>query len=79
MEERRILEEVRRPTRIRAPGTICPSEVARALRPKSGAWRDPMPTVRRVAAGLPDDVARQGGRAVNAVTARGPRPGLRAP
>ena len=32
--------------------TICPSEVARALAPEGGAWRQHMPRVRQVAQAL---------------------------
>lgn len=38
--------------RRQAGATICPSEVARALVPDSGRWRDLMPQVRQVAQGL---------------------------
>ncbi|WP_299836857.1 DUF3253 domain-containing protein [uncultured Jannaschia sp.] len=72
IDERRIAEEVLRLTRARAPKTICPSEVARALRPEGEAWRDLMPEVRRVAAALPGIVATQGGQPVDAAAARGP-------
>lgn len=38
---------------VRQPGaTICPSEVARALVPNGGAWREQMPQVRQVAQAL---------------------------
>ncbi|MBX9832672.1 MAG: DUF3253 domain-containing protein [Burkholderiaceae bacterium] len=38
---------------MRQPGaTLCPSEVARALVPEGGAWRERMPQVRRVAQAL---------------------------
>lgn len=37
----------------RQPGaTLCPSEVARALVPEGGAWRERMPQVRQVAQAL---------------------------
>lgn len=40
---------------LRKPGaTICPSEVARALDGDTGAWRERMPEVRRVAQRLAD-------------------------
>jgi hypothetical protein len=40
----------------RQPGaTICPSEVARALAPAGGAWRDQMHHVRQVALVLAQD------------------------
>ncbi|RYF80982.1 MAG: DUF3253 domain-containing protein [Comamonadaceae bacterium] len=54
--------------------TICPSEVARALMPDGGPWRELMPQIRRVAhhlagcgalsvtrGGLPVDATRPGG------------------
>ena len=38
---------------VRQPGaTLCPSEVARALVPEGGAWRERMPQVRQVAQAL---------------------------
>lgn len=58
----------------REGATICPSEVARALAPGGGAWRDLMPRVRTVAqrlasthrltvtrAGAPVDATSRGG------------------
>lgn len=57
----------------RAGGTICPSEVARALDP--GDWRSRMDDVRRVAAKLVSDgevIVTQRGREVDVATARGP-------
>ena len=56
----------------RAPKTICPSEVARALESDEEAWRALMPAVREVAAGMADIVATQKGVPVDPVTARGP-------
>ena len=60
-------------TAARGPGrTVCPSEVARAL---ARDWRAAMPAVRAVAAELADAgriVVTQGGRPVDARTARGP-------
>ncbi|WP_371154922.1 DUF3253 domain-containing protein [Jannaschia sp. 2305UL9-9] len=53
----------------RAPATLCPSEVARAL---TDDWRPLMPRIRAVAAGLPQIEATQGGTAVDPVAARGP-------
>lgn len=53
----------------RAPGSICPSEVARAL---SDDWRGLMPRVRAVAARLPRIAATQKGERVHPVEARGP-------
>ena len=50
-------------------GSICPSETARAL---ASDWRPLMAEVRRVAAGLPDVKATQGGQPVDPVSARGP-------
>jgi len=57
----------------RAPKTICPSEVSRALRPDD--WRPLMEEVRRVAAQLQSEgliLATQGGRPVDPLDARGP-------
>lgn len=57
----------------RAGGTVCPSEVARALEPED--WRARMDDVRRVAAKLESEgevVVTQRGREVDVATARGP-------
>lgn len=57
-----------------AQATICPSEVARALRP-AGDWRALMPRVRAVAQGLADAGRLQitrGGRPVHALDPGGP-------
>ena len=57
----------------RSSGTICPSEVARALWPDD--WRPHMEEVRRVARLLAADeriVWRQSGRRIDPKTARGP-------
>lgn len=63
--------------RARAPKTICPSEIARAL---AEDWRPLMPAIRRVAAKLPGIVATQRGSPVDPTTARGPiRLALREP
>ena len=64
-----IAATLRALTADRAPKSICPSEVARAL---AGDWRPLMPRVRAVAAGLPEILATQGGRAVDPVAACGP-------
>ena len=56
----------------RAPGTLCPSEVARAL---SADWRALMPAVRGVAAALQGSgaiVVTQKGQPVDPLTAKGP-------
>ena len=53
----------------RAPATICPSEVARAL---ADDWRPLMPRVRGVAATLDEVEATQGGAPVDPLLARGP-------
>ena len=59
----------------RAPATLCPSEVARAL---AKDWRPLMGRVREVAGSMPEIVAMRGGVAVDAVAAKGPiRLGLR--
>ena len=61
--------------RARAPGTCCPSEVARHL---SDDWRPLMPQVRRVAAGIAEVVATQKGTEADPLSANGPiRLGLR--
>ncbi|MEO0680713.1 MAG: DUF3253 domain-containing protein [Pseudomonadota bacterium] len=60
--------------KARRPGaTFCPSEAARRLHPSD--WRPLMPKVREVAARLQRDGlihVTQGGRAVDALAARGP-------
>ena len=53
----------------RAPATLCPSEVARAL---ADDWRPLMDRVRRIAAGLPEIAVTQGGAEVDPEVARGP-------
>ncbi|MEM7488952.1 MAG: DUF3253 domain-containing protein [Pseudomonadota bacterium] len=50
-------------------GTMCPSEVARAL---SDDWRPLMPRIRAVAAAMPDVRATQKGVEVDLVAAKGP-------
>jgi len=79
--ERAILELAR----ARAPGSICPSEVARELAPDG--WRDLMQPTRDAARRLVQrglvDIT-QGGRPVDPSTARGPirirvRPGRTEP
>ncbi len=58
-----------------ADGTICPSEVARALAGDEPAWRALMPEVRRVAAALAQAGSlrvTQLGDEVDALAARGP-------
>ena len=55
--------------------TICPSEVARALVPEGGPWRELMPSVRQVAAGLAQAnrlVVTRGGVSVCATEPGGP-------
>lgn len=57
----------------RAPKTVCPSEVARALAP--GDWRPLMPSVRQIAAKLVRNkriVVTQGGAEVDPLTTPGP-------
>lgn len=60
----------------RQPGaTICPSEVARALAPEGGAWRDHMPQVRQVAQALAQQdrlKVTRGGVPVDATAPGGP-------
>ncbi|WP_440108477.1 DUF3253 domain-containing protein [Acidovorax sp. BL-A-41-H1] len=60
----------------RQPGaTICPSEVARALAPSGGAWREHMPQVRYVANALAQKGrlrVTRGGVPVDAATPGGP-------
>ena len=64
-------------TTDRAPATLCPSEVARAL---ARDWRPLMARVRQVAASMPEIVATKGEAAVDAALARGPiRLALRKP
>ncbi|MEL6585549.1 MAG: DUF3253 domain-containing protein [Pseudomonadota bacterium] len=63
-----IAAEIRRHVTARAPKTICPSEVARAL---AVDWRPLMPRVRAVAARLPEVEATQKGQVVDPVQARG--------
>ena len=55
--------------------TICPSEVARALKRPGVPWRSLMDDVRAVAARLVDEgrlSVTQGGQVVDPATARGP-------
>lgn len=64
-----IAETLMRLAEERGAGkTFCPSEAARAL---SGDWRDLMPRVRAVAAGLPLRATQKGG-VVDPVQAAGP-------
>ena len=68
-----IVDSIRDFTSRRAPRTVCPSEVARALSPDN--WRPLMPRIREVAARLAEDgeiVATQRGVVVDAVDAHGP-------
>ena len=68
-----IIASIRTFTTDRAPKTVCPSEVARALAPND--WRPLMPRVREAAARLAEDgeiVATQRGVVVNAENAHGP-------
>lgn len=62
--------------RERGPGgSICPSEVARALAVEESAWRELMPRVRHVAAMLVGEgkiAATQKGAPVDPLSARGP-------
>ncbi|WP_428515130.1 DUF3253 domain-containing protein [Roseovarius sp.] len=69
MTDDEIAKTLMRLARERGAGkTFCPSEVARAL---SEDWRDLMPRVREVSAGLPL-VATQKGVTVDPVAAKGP-------
>ncbi|KRS13183.1 hypothetical protein XM53_08545 [Roseovarius atlanticus] len=69
MTDDEIADVLMRLARERGAGkTFCPSEAARAL---SEDWRDLMPRVRAVAAGLPL-VATQKGQAVDPLEAKGP-------
>lgn len=55
--------------------TICPSEVARALAPADGAWRDQMPHMRQVAHALAKQHrlrVTRGGEPVDATAPGGP-------
>lgn len=59
----------------RGGASICPSEVARALAPKNGTWRDLMPAVRQVAQGLGEKNrlrVTRGGVRVDATSKGGP-------
>lgn len=49
--------------------SLCPSEVAKAISPN---WRELMPEIRAIAAGMPEIVATQRGVEVDPRTARGP-------
>jgi hypothetical protein len=49
--------------------SLCPSEVAKAL---AEDWRPLMPSVRAVAARMPEILATQGGVEVDPLVARGP-------
>ena len=74
-DDAEIARAIRDMAEARGAGTLCPSEVARAL---AEDWRPLMGRVRAVAAGMPGIVATQGGAEVDAVAARGPiRLGLR--
>ncbi|PWJ22422.1 DUF3253 domain-containing protein [Jannaschia seohaensis] len=64
-----IARVIRTQATERAPRTLCPSEVARAL---AVDWRPLMPRVRAVAATLPEIVATQKGDPVDPVAAKGP-------
>ena len=69
MTDDEIAETLMRLAQERKAGKIfCPSEAARAL---CGEWRDLMPLVRGVAAGLPLAATRKG-MATGPVKARGP-------
>lgn len=74
LQRRLIAATLRKLLRIRGAGkTICPSDVARALDPQR--FRELMPLVRSVAAGLIDAheiVATQKGKIVDLKTVRGP-------
>jgi hypothetical protein len=74
MERERIAAAILAATAARGAGrSVCPSEVARAVEPAD--WRALMPAVRAAAAALAADGAirvTQGGREVDAATARGP-------
>ena len=72
--EREVAETLLALAKARRSGaSFCPSEAARRLAPAQ--WRALMPEVRRVAARLQRDgllSVTQGGRAVDALSARGP-------
>ena len=73
VSDSQIVDSIRAFTTRRAPLTVCPSEVARALSPND--WRPLMPRIRQVAARLADGgeiVATQRGVVVDAVDAHGP-------
>ncbi|MEM8665775.1 MAG: DUF3253 domain-containing protein [Pseudomonadota bacterium] len=70
-----IVAEILSQVHARAPKTVCPSEIARALASEEAAWRALMPQVRTHAATLAAAGrlrVTQKGRAVDALTARGP-------
>lgn len=69
----RVRARIRALVDARPAGSVCPSEVARALEP--GAWRPLLPRVRAVAdamAARGEIVVTQGGAPVDLATARGP-------
>lgn len=71
----RIRSAILSAVRARAPKTICPSEVARALYEDEASWRAAMPAIRHAAAELMDTGAirvTQKGGPVDPRTARGP-------
>ncbi|MEM6761562.1 MAG: DUF3253 domain-containing protein [Pseudomonadota bacterium] len=70
-----IRKEILRQVERRAPRTICPSEVARALAAEETEWRALMPAVRAEAATLCAEGAiraTQRGAVVDPVDAKGP-------
>lgn len=77
MTDERIVEVLQALLDARSPAaTICPSDVARAIAPDDeAAWRALMPDVRRIAAALAargEVRVTQRGKAVDALSARGP-------
>ena len=73
ISQARIIASIRDFTARRAPLTVCPSEVARALAPNN--WRPLMQAVREAAARLVEDgeiVVTQKGVVVDPLNAHGP-------
>ncbi len=69
VQDAAVVEAIRQRLQARAPGSICPSEVARGL---AEDWRPLMARVREVAAGMTEVEATRAGEPVDAARARGP-------
>lgn len=73
MNREAVRSEIRAQAQARAPKSLCPSEVARALSPED--WRALMPLIRAEAARLQDAgeiSVTQRGKTVSAEEAKGP-------